>query len=132
MKLHQIKIEFVPEHDRLLLAISTAQGAEGEGQGQEMLLWLTRRCVKLLEELPMRATGLGATEMRMLQLLKEGVITEDSYHALDQGAKDEAADSLKFADESPWPTEASITEDVYFEVDRQTQAGRTGRHFFNS
>ena len=46
MKLHQIKIEFVPEHDRLLLAISTAQGAEGEGQ--EMLLWLTRRCVKLL------------------------------------------------------------------------------------
>jgi hypothetical protein len=30
--------------------------------------------VKLLEELPMRATGLGATEMRMLQLLKEGVV----------------------------------------------------------
>ena len=27
--------------------------------------------------------------------------------------------------------EASIFEDVYFEVDRQTEAGRTGRHFFN-
>jgi hypothetical protein len=30
--------------------------------------------VKLLEELPMRATGLGATEMRMLQLLSEGIV----------------------------------------------------------
>ena len=32
---------------------------------------------------------------------------------------------------SPIPTEASIFEDVYFEVDRQTEAGRTGKHFFN-
>jgi len=27
--------------------------------------------------------------------------------------------------------EESIMQDVYFEVDRQTEAGRTGRHFFN-
>ena len=66
------------------------------------------------------------------QLLKEGVLTEDSYAAMDKAVKQEAAESVKFADESPWPTEASIKEDVYFEVDRQTQAGRTGRHFFNS
>lgn len=46
MKLHQIKIEFIPGHDRLLLAISTNDG--GEGKGREMLLWLTRRCVKVL------------------------------------------------------------------------------------
>ena len=66
------------------------------------------------------------------QLLKEGVITEDAYNTLDQATTEEADDAMKFAEESPWPTEASITEDVYFEVDRQTQAGRTGRHFFNS
>jgi hypothetical protein len=35
---------------------------------------LRRAVVKLLEELPGRATGLGATEMRMLQLLSEGIV----------------------------------------------------------
>ena len=43
----------------------------------------------------------------------------------------EVEESVRFAEESPIPSEASITEDVYFEVDRQTAAGRTGRHFFN-
>ena len=42
-----------------------------------------------------------------------------------------AANSAQFADESPIPSDASIFEDVYFEVDRQTEAGRTGKHFFN-
>lgn len=41
MKLHQLKIEFNPEHDRLLLRVSS-------DDGKEMLLWLTRRCVRLL------------------------------------------------------------------------------------
>ena len=35
---------------------------------------LRQAVVKLLEELPMHATGLGATEMRMLQLLSEGIV----------------------------------------------------------
>jgi hypothetical protein len=35
---------------------------------------LRRAVVELLEELPMRATGLGATEMRMLQLLSHGYL----------------------------------------------------------
>jgi len=35
---------------------------------------LRKAVVALLEELPMRATGLGATEMRMLELLTEGCI----------------------------------------------------------
>jgi hypothetical protein len=35
---------------------------------------LRQAVVKLLEELPMRATGLGATEMRMLQLISEGIV----------------------------------------------------------
>jgi hypothetical protein len=46
MNLHQIKIDFSAEEDRLLLAISTAPA--GDQSGQEMLLWLTRRGVKLL------------------------------------------------------------------------------------
>ena len=41
MQLHQIKLDFNPEHDRLLMCIATSDG-------QEVLLWLTRRCVKLL------------------------------------------------------------------------------------
>jgi hypothetical protein len=35
---------------------------------------LRQAVVELLEELPMRATGLGATEMRMLELISEGDI----------------------------------------------------------
>ncbi|HEY7758536.1 MAG TPA: hypothetical protein VIA64_03880 [Burkholderiales bacterium] len=38
MKLHQIKIEFDAEQDRLRLRVSTLSG-------EEALLWLTRRCV---------------------------------------------------------------------------------------
>jgi len=41
MKLHQINIEYQPEQDRLILRISS-------GDNEEVLLWLTRRCVKLL------------------------------------------------------------------------------------
>jgi hypothetical protein len=35
---------------------------------------LRQTVVELLEELPMRATGLGATEMRMLELISQGYI----------------------------------------------------------
>ena len=41
MQLQQIKIEFVAEHDRLLMRLASDGNAE-------VLLWLTRRCVKLL------------------------------------------------------------------------------------
>jgi hypothetical protein len=41
MRLHQLKVEFNPEHDRLLLQVST-------DDGKEALLWLTRRCLRLL------------------------------------------------------------------------------------
>jgi pyruvate dehydrogenase E1 component alpha subunit len=65
------------------------------------------------------------------RLLQEGVLTEERYDEIDQAARHEAEDSARFAEESPLPADSSITEDVYFEVDRQTVAGRTGRHFFN-
>jgi hypothetical protein len=41
MKLHQLRLDYIGEHDRLLLRIST-------DDGKEVLLWLTRRCVRLL------------------------------------------------------------------------------------
>jgi hypothetical protein len=41
MRLRQLKLDFVPEQDRLLMRIATSEG-------QEVLLWLTRRCVRLI------------------------------------------------------------------------------------
>jgi hypothetical protein len=41
MRLRQLKLDFVPEQDRLLMRVSTSES-------QEVLLWLTRRCVKLM------------------------------------------------------------------------------------
>jgi hypothetical protein len=41
MRLQQLKIEFVAEHDRLLMRLATDSGSE-------VLVWLTRRCVKRL------------------------------------------------------------------------------------
>ena len=65
------------------------------------------------------------------RLIEERVITEEQFTEISEAAKAEAEASAQFADESPIPTDASIFEDVYFEVDRQTEAGRTGKHFFN-
>ncbi len=41
MRLHQLRLDYSVEQDRLLLRIST-------DDGKEVLLWLTRRCVKML------------------------------------------------------------------------------------
>jgi len=63
------------------------------------------------------------------KLIAEGILTEEVYETIDQEAKNEANASAKFAEESPYPTEESIQEDIYWEVDH----GRTsqGRIFFN-
>jgi pyruvate dehydrogenase E1 component alpha subunit len=65
------------------------------------------------------------------RLTQEGVLTEEKEQEIESATRTEVEESVRFAEESPIPSEASITEDVYFEVDRQTQSGRTGRHFFN-
>jgi pyruvate dehydrogenase E1 component alpha subunit len=65
------------------------------------------------------------------RLIQEGVLTDEKFDEIDGEVRKEVENSVQFAEESPFPSEASITEDVYFEVDRQTLAGRTGRHFFN-
>ena len=65
------------------------------------------------------------------RLIEEGILTEAQFDEISDAAKAEAEASAQFAEESPLPSDASIFEDVYFEVDRQTEAGRTGKHFFN-
>ena len=65
------------------------------------------------------------------RLIAEGILTEEKFETISDAAKAEAEASVQFAEESPLPTDAAIFEDVYFEVDRQTEAGRTGKHFFH-
>ena len=65
------------------------------------------------------------------KLIAEGILTEDSAVAINKTAADEAAASVKFADESPAPTIADISTDVYWESDHDTPASKIGRHFFN-
>jgi hypothetical protein len=50
MTLEQIRIDFVPEHDRLLMRLAS-------GDRSEVLLWLTRRCVRLMWPLLMKMTA---------------------------------------------------------------------------
>ncbi len=65
------------------------------------------------------------------RLIDEGILTEESAKQIDTEAKQEAAASVKFAEEAENPTVESIFDDVYWEVDNDTEAGNTGRHFFN-
>lgn len=64
------------------------------------------------------------------RLLDEGILDHAAAEAIDKEAKKEAADSASFAMESPFPQIEDIFQDVYWEVDAGTEAGRTGRHFF--
>jgi pyruvate dehydrogenase E1 component alpha subunit len=65
------------------------------------------------------------------RLIGEKLLSEEQLEAIEAEVKKEAAAAVQFAEDSPPPTETNIFEDVYFEVDRQTEAGRTGRFFFN-
>ncbi len=65
------------------------------------------------------------------RIIGEGIISEEEVKAIDTAAKQEAAAAVKFAEESPDPPVESIFDDVYWEVDNNTEAGNTGRHFFN-
>jgi pyruvate dehydrogenase E1 component alpha subunit len=65
------------------------------------------------------------------QLLDEKVVTEKEIEALDEAAKAEAVAATEFAEASPWPDPESIFKDIYYEVDQDTEAGRTGVHFFS-
>jgi len=64
-------------------------------------------------------------------LMAEGVLTDALADQIKVAAKTEAAAAAKFADESPAPTIADISTDVYWESDHQTPASKIGHHFFN-
>lgn len=66
------------------------------------------------------------------KLVEEGVITEDQAAEMTKAAAEEANAAVKFAEESPAPTIADISTDVYWESDNQTDASKIGSHFFNS
>ncbi len=65
------------------------------------------------------------------RLIDEGVLDEATAKSVDKEAKDEASAAVRFAEESAFPEPRAILEDVYYEVDEATEAGRTGKHFFN-
>lgn len=65
------------------------------------------------------------------QLLKEKTVTQAQIEKIDDEAKAEAAAAAEFGIASPWPSEESIFEDIYHEVDHKTEAGQTGRFFFS-
>jgi pyruvate dehydrogenase E1 component alpha subunit len=66
------------------------------------------------------------------RLVSKGILTEAEVEEIDLQAKDETNEAVKFAEESPFPQESDIVTDVYHEVDRQTEAAKHGRYFFNS
>lgn len=83
------------------------------------------------EEIERYKTEFDPISLWEKHLLKEKVITQAGIEKIDDEAKTEAAAAVDFAIASPWPSEESIFEDIYHEVDHQTEAGRTGRHFFS-
>ena len=64
-------------------------------------------------------------------MIEEGHITAEEAKALEKEATKETAQAIKFAENSAPPTVDDILHDVYWEVDEDTEAGNTGRHFFN-
>lgn len=64
-------------------------------------------------------------------LAEEGILDDEAAEAMDKEAKKEADAAAVFAAESEFPEPAAIFQHVYYEVDHDTESGRTGKHFFN-
>lgn len=64
-------------------------------------------------------------------LISESIATEAELKQIDRAAQKEADEAADFAETSPYPEPESIFEDIYWETDNKTEAGNTGRHFFN-
>ena len=62
----------------------------------------------------------------------DGLITEADYDEIDRQAREEANHAAEFAEQSPFPSEADLQKDVYYEVDHQTEAAKQGTYFFNT
>lgn len=64
-------------------------------------------------------------------LLEEGHLKEDEIKEIDKKAKEEAKESVRFADESPFPPAGEILTDVYHSVDNPDSHTNEGTIFFN-
>jgi pyruvate dehydrogenase E1 component alpha subunit len=64
-------------------------------------------------------------------LTEDGLLSESSIAEINEAAKKEANDAADFAMNSPWPTEESITQDVYWTADNPGQHENEGKIFFN-
>lgn len=64
------------------------------------------------------------------KLTDEGVLTDAIHDEITKSANAEAAEAVKFAEDSPPPTIADIATDVYWETDNNTPASKIGHHFF--
>jgi len=65
-------------------------------------------------------------------LLDSKLLDEDGIKEIDSEAKAEAEKSAKFAEESEFPKEEAILQDVYWEEDNPDDKQSEGRIFFNS
>lgn len=63
-------------------------------------------------------------------LIDEKIITEEDFKEINKAAGQEAEEAAVFAEKSPYPDPSEILDDIYWEVDNNTEAGRSGRHFF--
>lgn len=64
------------------------------------------------------------------KLTEEGILTDALADEIGKAANAEAAEAVKFAEDSPPPTIADISTDVYWETDNNTDASKIGHHFF--
>lgn len=54
-------------------------------------------------------------------LFREKILTEEQFKQIDKEARDEAEESARFADESPFPPPESILQDIYWEEDNRNE-----------
>ena len=64
------------------------------------------------------------------RLTEEGILTDAMADEIAKAANVETAEAVKFAEDSPAPTIADISTDVYWETDNNTEASKIGHHFF--
>lgn len=64
------------------------------------------------------------------KLTEENILTDALADEIGKAANAEAAEAVKFAEDSPPPSIADISSDVYWETDNNTEASKIGHHFF--
>ena len=64
------------------------------------------------------------------KLTKEGILTDAIHDEITKAANVDTAEAVKFAEDSPPPSIADISTDVYWETDNNTEASKIGHHFF--